>query len=402
MSDTAAATAAPATDTFRAQTRAWLEANCPPEMRQPVKSEADICWGGKRFKFQSDAQRQWMQRMGERGWTVPTWPREYGGGGLSHREAAVLKEEMARLRCRVPLQSFGIWMLGPALLKYGSEEQKRHYLRQIARGEIRWCQGYSEPNAGSDLASLATKAELHDDHFVVNGQKIWTSYADEADWIFCLVRTNTAKKHTGISFVLIDMTTPGVSTRPIKLISGKSPFCETFFDNVKVPRTNLVGDLNDGWTIAKYLLTHEREMIGAIGERSMPVPLGKWATEQLGVDATGRLDDPVLRAEIARFEIDEAAFRAWMKLFGEQARAGEANPAMSSALKYYGAELNKRRWELMIAAGGADALEWEGARSQEGTAARTWLRTKGNSIEGGTSEVQLNVVAKRILGLPGA
>ncbi|HSW26414.1 MAG TPA: acyl-CoA dehydrogenase family protein, partial [Burkholderiaceae bacterium] len=277
MSANAATADTFALDAFRRDTRAWLEANCPPEMRQPVKSEGDVCWGGKRFKFQSEAQRQWMQRMGERGWTVPTWPREYGGGALSHREAAVLREEMAALKCRAPLQSFGIWMLGPALLKYGSEEQKRHYLPQIARGEIRWCQGYSEPNAGSDLASLATRAEIHDDHFVVTGQKIWTSYADEADWIFCLVRTDTAKKHTGISFVLFDMASPGVSTRPILLISGKSPFCETFFDNVRAEKRHLVGQLNGGWDVAKYLLTHEREMIGAAGDRSELKPLGQAA-----------------------------------------------------------------------------------------------------------------------------
>jgi acyl-CoA dehydrogenase len=389
-------------DTFRAETRAWLQANCPPEMRQPATTEADICWGGKRFRFQNDAQRQWLQRMGERGWTVPTWPRDYGGGGLSHAEAAVLRQEMAALKCRSPLQSFGIWMLGPALLKYGSEEQKRHYLPQVARGEIRWCQGYSEPNAGSDLASLATKCEVHDDRFVITGQKIWTSYADEADWIFCLVRTRTEAKHTGISFVLIDMTSPGVSTKPIKLISGKSPFCETFFEQVTVPRANLVGQLNDGWTVAKYLLTHEREMISAMGERAVPLPVGRSALKALGADATGRLADPQLRAEIARFEVDEAAFRAWLKMFGEQARAQEAHPAVSSALKYYGSELNKRRMELMMAIGGSDALEWDGERSNDGATARSWLRSKANSIEGGTSEVQLNVVAKRILGLPGA
>jgi acyl-CoA dehydrogenase len=387
---------------FRAETRAWLEAQCPPEMRQPVKSEADVCWGGKRFRFQSEAQRQWMQRMAERGWTVPTWPAEYGGGGLSHHEAAVLREEMARLKCRPPLQSFGIWMLGPALLAHGSEAQKRHYLPQIARGEIRWCQGYSEPNAGSDLASLQTQAVLEGDHFVVSGQKIWTSYADEADWIFCLVRTDTAKKHTGISFLLIDMETPGVSTKPIRLISGKSPFCETFFDQVRVPAANLVGELNAGWGIAKYLLQHEREMIGGIGDRAQAPPVSRVAVDRIGLDAAGRLDEPLLRAEIARFECDEAAFRAWMKLFGEQSRARQANPATSSALKYYGSELNKRRWELMMAAGGADALEWDSDRSQNGAAARTWLRSKANSIEGGTSEVQLNVIAKRILGLPGA
>src|ERR1043165_835846 len=222
-----------------------------------------MCWGGRNPVFKNDAQKRWMDVMAARGWTVPDWPTEYGGGGLSPAETKILRQEMARINARSPLMSFGISMLGPALLKYGSEEQKKHYLPQIARGEIRWCQGYSEPNAGSDLASLATKAEVHDDHFVVTGSKIWTSYADEADWIFCLVRTDTAKKHTGISFVLIDMTSPGVSTKPIKLISGKSPFCETFFDHVLVPRHQIVGELNAGWSVAKYLLTHEREMISA-------------------------------------------------------------------------------------------------------------------------------------------
>jgi len=389
-------------ETFRQETRAWLTANCPPEMRQPVTSEADICWGGRRWQFQSEAQRQWLDRMAERGWTVPTWPKAYGGGGLSSAEAAVLRQEMAALKCRVPLQSFGIWMLGPALLKFGSEEQKQRYLPPIVRGEIRWCQGYSEPNAGSDLASLATKAELHDDHFLVSGQKVWTSYADQADWIFCLTRTDTAKKHTGISFLLFDMESPGVSTRPIRLISGKSPFCETFFDRVRVPRDQIVGELNAGWTVAKYLLTHEREMIGAIGERSAAQPVGQAALGFVGADAQGRLDAPMLRADIARFEVDEAAFRAWMQLAGAQGRAGEAHPAVSSGLKYYGSELNKRRWELMMAAGGSDALAWEGERSRDGAMPRTWLRTKANSIEGGTSEVQLNVIAKRVLGLPGA
>ncbi|MBE0620527.1 MAG: acyl-CoA dehydrogenase family protein [Burkholderiales bacterium] len=389
-------------ESFRRDTRAWLETNCPPEMRRPVTSESDACWGGRHFKFQSEAQRRWMQVMGERGWTVPAWPKIYGGGGLSKEEAAVLAAEMRALGCRPPLVSFGIWMLGPALLAHGTEEQKLEHLPKIARGEIRWCQGYSEPNAGSDLASLATKAEVHDDHLIINGQKIWTSYADEADWIFCLVRTSTAKKHTGISFVLFDMESPGVSTRPIVLISGKSPFCETFFDNVKVPRRNVVGELNAGWTIAKYLLTHEREMIGGIGDRGAVKPLGQFAADTVGLDEQGRLRETTLRVQIARFEIDEAAFRLLMQATGDRAHHGMGNPAISSALKFYGAELNKRRWELMASAAGADGLEWEGERSHDGTVARTWLRTKGNSIEGGTSEIQLNVVAKRILGLPGA
>jgi alkylation response protein AidB-like acyl-CoA dehydrogenase len=405
MSDTlqAATAADPDLETFRRQARTWLEQNCPPEMRTPVRNEEDYCWGGRNAAFQSDAQRLWLQRMGERGWTVPTWPREYGGGGLSGAQAKVLAQEMRALGCRPAMWSFGIWMLGPALLKYGSEAQKKEHLPKIARGEIRWCQGYSEPNAGSDLASLATRAEDRGDHFLVNGQKIWTSYANKADWIFCLVRTETsAKKHTGISFVLFDMASPGVSTRPILLISGKSPFCETFFDNVVVPRANLVGEQNAGWEIAKYLLTHERDMIGAIGERSSMPPMGRFAAERIGRDAAGRLDDSGLRARIAAFEVDEASFASLMERAGELARAGQANPAFSSVLKYYGAELNKRRYELMMSAAGSDALEWESARTDQGALARGWLRTKANSIEGGTSEVQLNIVTKRILGLPGA
>lgn len=388
---------------FREQTRAWLEQNCPPEMRTPMTSEEDVCWGGRNCKFASEAQQVWLQRMAAKGWTVPAWPLEYGGAGLTPEQAKVLAQEMRSLGCRSPLNSFGIWMLGPALLKFGTEAQKREHMPKIARGEIRWCQGYSEPNAGSDLASLQAKAQDQGDHFIVNGQKIWTSYADKADWIFCLVRTDpAAKKHTGISFVLFDMASKGVSTKPIQLISGKSPFCETFFDNVRVEKSNLVGTAGGGWDVAKYLLTHEREMISSIGDRSVSRPLGQVAASLMGVDAQGRLADSLLRAQIAEFEVDEAAFRLMLERFGDMAKTRQAHPAFSSALKYYGAELNKRRHELMMAAGGTDALEWESERSQQGAAARTWLRTKGNSIEGGTSEVQLNVISKRILELPGA
>jgi acyl-CoA dehydrogenase len=392
--------ATPELSAFREETRAWLVAHCPAEMRQPITREDDACWGGRRGKFSSSAQQQWLQVMAARGWTVPAWPTAYGGGGLSGEQAKILAQEMRSLQCRAPLQSFGIWMLGPALLKFGSEAQKLDHLPKIARGEIRWCQGYSEPNAGSDLASLATKAEDRGDHFIVNGQKIWTSYADKADWIFCLVRTDSAKKHTGISFVLFDMASPGVSTRPILLISGKSPFCETFFDNVRVDKANLIGQPGAGWDVAKHLLAHEREMIGSIGDRSAAKPLGQQAAAAIGLDATGRLADPMLRAQIAEFELDEAAFRLAMERAGDLGRARQGHPAMSSMLKYYGAELNKRRWELMMAIGGGDALEWQSERSRDGDLARTWLRTKANSIEGGTSEVQLNIIAKRILELP--
>ncbi len=388
-------------ETFRMDTRAWLEANCPAECRGPIESDEDRVWGGRNAVFKTPAHKLWLERMGERGWTAPEWPREYGGGGLSREEAKVLGSEMRRIQAQMPLASFGIWMLGPALLQFGTEAQKKRFLPEIARGEIRWCQGYSEPGAGSDLAGLQTRAEDHGDHWIVNGQKVWTSYADKADWIFCLVRTDPeAPKHLGISFVLFDMATPGVTTRPITLISGKSPFCETFFDNVRVEKENLVGTLNRGWDVAKALLAHERTMIGAMGEGGRPV--GQVAADLIGTDGDGRLDDPMLRARIAEMEIDAAAFRLAMERVGDQVKARQVNPAIASMLKYYGSELNKRRHELTMAAGGSDALEWEGERSKGGKAAREWLRTKANSIEGGTSEVQLNIIAKHLLALPGA
>jgi acyl-CoA dehydrogenase len=375
-------------EAFRAETRAWLEASCPAEMRSPFRSEADVCWGGRNWTFQSDAQRRWLEAMAGRGWTVPDWPKDYGGGGLSAAEARVLKEEMQRIAARPPLTSFGISMLGPALLAFGTEEQKRHYLPQIARGEIRWCQGYSEPGAGSDLAGLQTRAEDKGEHWLVNGQKVWTSYADKADWIFCLVRTSSESKQGGISFLLFDMATPGVSTRPILLISGSSPFCETFFDDVKVPKEQLVGEVNKGWNVAKYLLGHEREMIAGMG-------LGaSGASVTLG--SAVKPGDPLLRAEIAAFDVDAFAFAAMSERFAAMWKAGEAHPASPSMMKYAGTELNKRRNELAMAAGGSEALAWEG-----GSTARNWLRSKGNSIEGGTSEIQLNIVAKHILRLPG-
>lgn len=383
---------------FRADTRAWLEENCPPEMRKPMNRETDACWGGRNWVYQSEDQKLWLERMAAKGWTAPSWPKEYGGAGLSRAEDKVLQQEMKSIGARPALVSFGIWMLGPALLKFGSDEQKVRYLPEICRGEIRWCQGYSEPNAGSDLASLATKCEdISDsggDYFLVNGSKVWTSYADEADWIFCLVRTdNTGKKHHGISFVLFDMESEGVTTKPIKLISGRSPFCETFFADVKVPKENLVGERDKGWNIAKYLLTHEREMIGDSGNLK---PVAQMVAEM------GVVPDAALQAKITEITIDEWAFAQTMSRMLAEAKAGASLGAKSSMLKYFGTELNKRRYELMMDAAGYDGLEWESDRSNDGQLARLWLRTKGNSIEGGTSEVQLNIIAKHILQLPGA
>ena len=376
----------------RAETRAWLEENCPPSMRKPMRGEKDATWGGRNPTYAHPDQKLWMDRMGARGWTVPDWPAAYGGGGLSPAETKILREELKRINARNPLNSFGISMLGPALLKYGTEEQKLEHLPKIARGEIRWCQGYSEPNAGSDLAGLATSAEDAGDHYIVNGQKVWTSYADQADWIFCLVRTSKESKQGGISFVLFDMASEGVSTKPILLISGYSPFCETFFDNVKVPKANRIYEENKGWDVAKYLLGHEREMISAMG-------LGAAGADPL-IEAARKGVDPILRAQIALFDVRSRAFTAMSERFIDELKAGRAHPAQPSMMKYYGTELNKARHELLMAAGGSDALEWESEASAHGAAPRAWLRTKANSIEGGTSEIQLNIIAKRILDLP--
>jgi acyl-CoA dehydrogenase len=386
---------------FRQEIREWLDANCPESMRHPYRSEADVCWGGRNCEFQSEDQRLWLERMAGRGWTTPTWPTAYGGGGLGREQAKILKEELARIHARPALESFGISMLGPALLKFGTEEQKQQHLPPIVRGEIRWAQGYSEPNAGSDLASLATRCEDAGDHFIVNGSKVWTSYGDKGDWMFCLVRTDfEAPKHKGISFVMFDMARPGVSTRPIRLISGKSPFTETIFDDVRVEKDQVIGGLNNGWTVAKYLLTHEREMIAGMGLLSAgSTGIGALAAQVVGTQG-GALRDSRLRTGIAEFEMDERSLALSIERARDEARAGASLGATSSMFKYYGTELNKRRQELLMSIHGTDALDWNGD-TKAGELARTWLRSKGNSIEGGTSEIQLNIVAKHILGLPG-
>jgi acyl-CoA dehydrogenase len=356
-------------------------------------AEKDICWGGRNFVFQSDEQKLWLARMAARGWTAPTWPKEYGGGGLSKDQEKVLREELAAISARSPLNSFGIWMIGPAILEFGSESLKQQHLPPIVRGEIRWCQGYSEPNAGSDLAGLQTRGEDHGDHFIVNGQKVWTSYANLADWMFCLVRTDAeAMKHSGISLVLFDMETPGVSARPTRLISGSSPCCETYLDNVRVEKDQVVGEINNGWTIAKYLLTHEREMIGGIGNAAGGKTLGDEAIAALGLK-DGRLVDQLLRAEVAEWEVDFRCHQLTTERVKDEIATSSVGNS-SAMLKYYGTELNKRRHELLMALQGSTALGWD-----EQSEARQWLRSKGNSIEGGTSEIQLNIIAKRILGL---
>ena len=390
---------------FRHEVRDWLEANCPSSMRTDMP-EHEIVWGGRKQRWFSADARVWMERMADRGWTVPHWPRAYGGAGLNTSEVKILHEEMQRINARVPLQSFGIWMLGPALLEFATEAQKRHYLPQIARGEIRWCQGYSEPGNGSDLAGLQTKAEDCGDHYLVNGSKIWTSYADQSDWIFCLVRTDSdSPKHEGISFLLFDMASEGVSASPIQLISGASPFCQTFFEDVKVPKDQLVGEVNKGWTIAKRLLQHERQMVSVIKgntplARSSSLKLHELAKRYAGDGE--RIGNPLIRSKVSRHRMDGHAFRLTMNRSAQEARIGQADGNIASFIKYYNSEQNKRKYELLVEIMGTAMLGWEGDgfSDEELDLTRQWLRSRANSIEGGTSEVQLNVIGKRILGLP--
>ena len=396
-------------EVFSAQVTAWMAENYPAALRSAnPKVDPEAPWGGRPFIGSDDPQIQWMRRVAAKGWTAPTWPTEFGGGGLSAEKARVIEQALSAGGYRSPLASFGVWMLGPVLLEYATAEQKLEHMPKITAGEVRWCQGYSEPGAGSDLASLATRCEDKGDHWLINGQKIWTSYANKADWCFCLVRTDTTKKHEGISFVLIDMATPGVETRPIKLISGESPFCETFFTDVKIPKQNMVGRLNGGWEIAKRLLQYERQNIsggfgsGGGGAGGVSGDLAKVATTYIGLDEDGVLADGDLRGRITRNKMDFQAFYLTLSRIAAEARSSNGPSAGTSIIKYAAATLAQERSELMVEALGVQGLGWEGDAFLPGEviATRGWLRSKGNSIEGGTSEVNINVVSKRVLGLP--
>lgn len=391
---------------FREETRRWLDANCPDSCCGPDNVLPDIIWGGRLQQYENEEVRLWLEKLVGKGWTVPTWPKPYGGAGLSKDEAKILAEEMLRKDTRSPLYSFGMSMLAPALMEFATEEQKLEHLPRIAGGEIRWCQGYSEPGAGSDLASLQCRAVRDGDDYVVTGQKIWTSSADVSDWIFCLVRTEpNAPKHEGISFLLIDMATPGVTTRPIELISGASPFCETFFDNVRVPVSNRISDENKGWQVAKALLLHERTMLAA-NNRDSRANIDRRSLLQVARDSmetpAGRLSDEALRSEIAQSEMDRLCYDATLRKHNEARLAGNGMGPEGSMFKLYLSELNQRVADLRQRLNGAESLVWDGEdlNEEDNAVTREWLYGKAATILGGTSEVQMNIISKRVLGLP--
>jgi alkylation response protein AidB-like acyl-CoA dehydrogenase len=395
-------------EAFRKEAADWLEANFP----KSLKGRGMMMMGQGGPPVGDDAAK-WRKTMGAKGWGTPTWPQRYGGGGLTPAQARVLQQEMAKAGAYNPIGGMGVMMFGPTLLEYGNEEQKTRHIPKICTGEIQWCQGYSEPGSGSDLASLQTRCEDKGDHYLVNGQKIWTSGAHTADWCFCLVRTDTTKKHEGISFILIDMKTPGVNPRPIRLINDTTPFCETFFTDVKVPKENLVGQLNGGWTIAKRLLQFERQNIsgglagGGGGPRrargqAAANSIEDIAKRGIGTDGQGRLADQDFRHRITLHKMENQAFGLTGQRSAMEAKSNSGPSAATSIMKYAGAKIAQERTELTIEALGNRGFGWggEGFSPFEVQAVRGWLRAKANSIEGGTSEINLNVVSKRVLELP--
>jgi alkylation response protein AidB-like acyl-CoA dehydrogenase len=392
-------------DAFRNEARTWLEENYPASLRgHPEKVSEAMNGAGK----PTGDVEVWRQRMGEKGWGVPTWPKQYGGGGLTPAEARVLYEEMARIGAANPIGGMGVIMFGPTLLEYGTEAQLQEHIPRIARGEVRWCQGYSEPGSGSDLASLQTKAEDKGDHWLINGQKIWTSGAQYADMCFCLVRTDPkARKHEGISMLMIPMHQPGVDPRPIRLINDSSPFCETFFTDAKAPKENIVGPLNGGWTVGKRLLQHERSGIsGAGGGSARPSmaggPLDEMARKYVGLGDDGRLADADIRARLTDHLMEAHAFGLTGRRLALEDRSNRGPTAASSILKNVGSKVRCDSAELALEIMGAQGIGWGGEdfTADEISIVRTWLGGKAGTIAGGSYEVQNNIISKRILGLP--
>jgi alkylation response protein AidB-like acyl-CoA dehydrogenase len=391
-------TFAPEHRAFREEVRAWIREAMPPHIR--AKAEVDA-------QFSHAEVMEWHRILAKKGWAAPHWPREHGGPGLDATSRFLLSEEL-ELAGAPHLSVFGLSMVGPLLMQYGTEAQKKRFLPKILSGDEVWCQGYSEPNAGSDLASL--RLEAVDDgqgHFVLNGQKTWTTYAQYADWIFVLARTDaSAKKQAGISFLLCDMKTPGLVAKPFLTLGGTPAFCETFFENVRVPKENLVGPLNGGWTIAKALLGHERTLIAAVGLSTRALRRVKRIAASTMIDGKPALENPAFRAKIARHEIKLEALRManYRTLAGAQ--LGKAPGPESSILKIRGSEIFQQCFELAMEIMGHDAMEWfnepGSVPALEQWVPQAFNYNRATTIYGGSNEIQKNIIAKHLLGLPGA
>ena len=387
-------------EAFRGEVRAWIKENFPESLKSKLEEYFQTM---PRYPDGPDW-KLWKDRVAAKGWGTPGWPKAYGGGGLPTVQARIVQQEFFNMGAFNPMTGMGTTLLGPTMLEHGSEEQKKLHLTRVSRGEVRWCQGYSEPGAGSDLAGLSTKAEDKGDHYLVNGQKIWTSGSQFADWCFCLVRTNpNVQKQEGISFLLIDMKTPGVEVRPIRIISGQSPFSEVFFTDVKVPKENLMGQLNKGWTIAKRLLqfernatdTRRRQMAGDVR------PLDEVAKEYIGVDEKGRIADPDLRQRIIKHMMEFRALKLMQQRMLDETRAGQGPSEFTSVAKNSRARIQQEREELLVEIFGEQGLGWQGDqfKQDELDTTRAFLSNKAMTIFSGTTEIQNNIIAKRMLGL---
>lgn len=391
-------------EAFREEVRSWLKENCPESARGPGEP---ITIGTLR-PMKNPELLEWRHKVGAKGWTVPLWPKEYGGGGLTREQLRVLGEELRAIKARMPMGGMGTSMIGPTLLEYGTEEQKLRHIPKIALGDIAWCQGYSEPGAGSDLANVRTRAVDKGDFFEVNGQKIWTSGAQFADWIFALVRTDPdVPKHDGISFVLMDMHQPGITVKPIRLISGASPFCETFFDNAIAQKNDLVGQLNRGWTVGKRLLQHERSGQGGVGEggarqQAPRNALAETAKKYIGVDGSGHIADTAARNTVVQFAMNQKSFQLTQKRAREENTSGKTMGEATSIFKLYGSTMARDSADLRCALMGSQGYGWEGDSfgADELESTRSLLSSRAITIFGGTNEIQMNIIAKRVLGLP--
>ena len=385
---------------FRDQVRAFLEAELPADLRHKVHNH---------LRLHKDDYVRWHRILARQGWVAPGWPREHGGPGWTPVQRHIFEEECARAGTP-PVLPFGVNMVAPVIMAFGSQEQKDYYLPRILACEDWWCQGYSEPGAGSDLASLKTTAVRDGDHYIVNGQKTWTTLAQHADMIFCLVRTDpTVRKQEGISFLLIDMHAPGVTVRPIIMLDEDHEVNEVFFDNVRVPVANLVGQENRGWTYAKYLLGHERTGIAAVGRSKRELARLKALARREHKDGAPLLRDPLFAAKVADLEIELMALE--MTVLRVLAQADKAPGPEASVLKVRGTEIQQRLSELMVEAAGPLALPFdpawlEGEREHsvidDDFAAPLlphYFNFRKTSIYGGSNEIQRNIISQMILGL---
>ena len=390
-------------ENFREETRYWLAQNCPPGAR----GVGQIPFGSRSIELEPDT-ALWLTRMADKGWTVPTWPKQYGGAELDRDQYTILIDELKRIEARTPLTGRGVNYIGPTILELGTDDQKQRWLPQIARGDGGWAMGYSEPGAGSDLASLATKAEKAGDNYIVNGRKSWTSDATHCDYIFVLVRTSPDKpKHEGISLVLVDMHQQGVTVNPIALISGASPFCETLFEDAIVPVTDLIGGVDRGWTVGKRLLQFERSthaginISGSQGGRTEESQLPELVAYYSG-KVDGRIADVSIRTWLTQHEMNTHAQQITQRRAIAELQS-RAPGFTSSAVKLTNALNIQDGDELLMTAMGNSAYHWDtdsGASEGEVAAVKKWLYQKSLTIAGGTKEVQLNIIAKRVLGLP--